>query len=205
MDENKLDEFFWNSRYESKNMGWDIGHVSTPLKAYFDQLPDKSISILIPGCGNAYEAAYLLEQGFTNITLVDISSRAVALVKEKLKQYDKENLTIIHGNFFDLDEQYDLIVEQTFFCALDPLLREPYAAKMQALLKEGGKLTGLLFNRLFEGGPPFGGNREEYQAIFNRYFKMKTMEPAHNSIPPRHETELFFIAIKRETEADAIK
>lgn len=204
MQENILDERFWNSRYESKDMGWDIGYASTPLKKYFNQLTDKSMRILIPGCGNAYEAKYLLEQGFTNITLVDISSRAIESLHEKLKDYDQEKLRIIHGDFFDLDAQYDLIVEQTFFCALEPSLREAYMAKMKTLLNEGGKLAGVLFNRSFEAGPPFGGKEAEYRALLKKYFNIQLMEPAHNSIPPRAGTELFFIAVREGSGAAAV-
>jgi 2-keto-3-deoxy-6-phosphogluconate aldolase len=69
-----LDEQYWNNRYINNETGWDLRQVSPPLKAYFDQLENKNSSILIPGCGNAYEAIYLAEQGFTNITVIDIAS-----------------------------------------------------------------------------------------------------------------------------------
>ena len=48
-------------------LGWDLGEVSPPIKSYIDTLEDKNIRILIPGCGNTYEAEYLLEQGFTKL------------------------------------------------------------------------------------------------------------------------------------------
>ncbi|MDX5347428.1 MAG: TPMT family class I SAM-dependent methyltransferase, partial [Hymenobacteraceae bacterium] len=48
-----LDQKFWESRYRSNETGWDTGAITTPLKMYFDQLHDKSLRILIPGCGNA--------------------------------------------------------------------------------------------------------------------------------------------------------
>ena len=51
-----LDSNSWNQRYISKNTGWDIGFVSTPIKDYIDQINNKNIRILIPGCGNAHEA-----------------------------------------------------------------------------------------------------------------------------------------------------
>lgn len=60
-----LDEFYWNTRYQTNDIGWDIGSVSPPIKAYIDQLTNKQLRILIPGCGNTYEAEYLLQQGLT--------------------------------------------------------------------------------------------------------------------------------------------
>jgi SAM-dependent methyltransferase len=93
-----LDEQFWNTRYELNETGWDLGAPSPPLKAYIDQLTDKNISILIPGCGNTYEAEYLLENGFTNVTVIDIAPLLVAQLKEKFK--GNKHINIIHGDFF---------------------------------------------------------------------------------------------------------
>jgi len=46
---------YWNRQYLESKTGWDIGYISTPIKEYIDQLTDKSIKILVPGAGNAYE------------------------------------------------------------------------------------------------------------------------------------------------------
>ena len=193
-----LDEHYWNNRYATNATGWDVSIISTPLREYFDQLQDKDMAILIPGCGNAYEAEYLLQNGFTNVTVVDIAKHAVQLISERLNAYLGKQLKVVHGDFFKLEQQFDLIVEQTFFCALDPSLRKAYAAKMHDLLKTGGKLAGVLFNREFEGGPPFGGTCEEYSALFTPLFEIKEMSPCRNSIVPRAGTELFVILRKKE-------
>ena len=192
--ENELGKNYWDNRYQQNEIAWDIGAISTPLKEYFDQITNKSISILIPGCGNAYEAAYLLQIGFTNITLADISPVVTAQVTVQLKEYVGKQLNIITGNFFELDQTFDLIIEQTFFCALNPTLREKYVLKIKALLKPGGKLAGVLFNRTFAGGPPFGGNNEEYKSLFSKHFQKLQLAPCYNSIAPRMGSELFIIA-----------
>ncbi|RYF89397.1 MAG: SAM-dependent methyltransferase, partial [Chitinophagaceae bacterium] len=103
----------------------------------------------------------------------------------------------ICGDFFELHEQFDLIIEQTFFCALSPALRVAYVSHMYKLLKEEGKLAGLLFNRSFDGGPPFGGSKEEYVKLFSPLFEIVTMEACYNSIAPRAGSELFFILKKK--------
>lgn len=185
-----LSDQYWSDRYISGQTGWDTGGPTTPLKEYIDQLTNKDISILIPGCGNAHEAAYLADKGFTNITLIDISAILVKQLKEK---FAGANIKIVHGDFFHHTNQYDLILEQTFFCALDPAQRKDYVEKMYTLLKPGGKLAGVLFNKNFEGGPPFGGNADEYRKLFSPLFYIKTMEACYNSIKPRGGTELFII------------
>lgn len=192
-----LDRNYWNNRYLHNQAPWDIGAVSPALKNYFDQLKDKSISILIPGCGNAYEAEYLLQQGFYNITLIDLAPSLVNNLREKFREYEDKGLQLTCGDFFELNTRYDLIIEQTFFCALDPGLRNAYANKMIDLLKVGGKLVGVLFNRSFEDGPPFGGSKEEYELLFRQKFNIKIMEECYNSIAPRAGSELFTILEKK--------
>lgn len=187
---------YWDERYKNGNTGWDIGNISTPLKTYIDQLTDKNISILIPGGGNSYEAEYLLLQGFTNVTVIDLAPSVTHSLKEKLRNHG-DAIKILTGDFFALTGQFDLIIEQTFFCAIDPSLRAAYATKMFELLSEKGKLVGLLFNRDFEGGPPFGGNIAEYKQHFAQQFNILTMEPCYNSILPRAGSEAFIILTKR--------
>lgn len=185
---------FWNERYQSNQTGWDLKGPSTPLKEYIDQITDKNISILIPGCGNAYEAEYLIEKGFTNITLIDIAEVVVKSLKEKFK--NQPNIKIIHQDFFELEGKFDLIFEQTFFCALDPSLREKYIEKITHLLSHNGKLVGVLFKREFGNlTPPFGGTFDEYFSLFNQKLTIEKMENCYNSIKPRAGSELF-ISIK---------
>ncbi|MBL7701621.1 MAG: methyltransferase domain-containing protein [Ferruginibacter sp.] len=192
----KLDAEYWSNRYDDGTASWDLGQVSPPVKNYIDQLTDKNIRILIPGCGNTYEADYLLKLGFTNVTVIDIAPALVAQLNEKYQ--GNQNIKIILGDFFEHNGEYDLILEQTFFCALDPALRESYVAKMHELLAPGGKLAGVLFNRGFEEqGPPFGGDENQYRTLFGKYFTFKTFNPCYNSFPKRKDTELFIILVKQ--------
>ena len=191
-----LDENFWDSRYQSKNTGWDLGKISTPLKEYFDQLTQKDLKILIPGGGNSYEAEYLHHKGFSNVYVVDLSETALFNLQKRIPSFPKEHL--IHSNFFELDNFFDLIIEQTFFCALNPELRPKYAYKMNELLKPKGKLVGLLFCvPLYDKRPPFGGNKEEYIPYFFPYFNLELMEPSYNSVSERKNDELFIKFIKK--------
>ncbi|RFM27995.1 methyltransferase domain-containing protein [Deminuibacter soli] len=190
---NVFNSDYWNQLYATHHTRWDIGAVSPPLKAYIDQLTNKNAAILIPGCGNAYEAAYLLQQGFTNVTLVDLVPELTARLQQQLAAYG-DAVHIITGDFFALQQHFDLVLEQTFFCALDPSLRSAYVQQMHRLLTGGGKLAGVLFNRTFTGNvPPFGGSREEYEQLFSELFHIRTMDMCYNSIKPRAERELFVI------------
>ena len=134
-----LHEDFWSIRYRNGQTGWDTGGITTPLKTYFDQIKDKYSSILIPGCGNAYEAEYLHKKGFKNVSIVDISSEPLEAFKSRVPDFPEDHL--IHMDFFDLDGSWDLLIEQTFFCAIDPSLREKYAKHCKKIIKPGGRLV----------------------------------------------------------------
>lgn len=185
---------YWNQRYNEGKTGWDIGAPSEPLKLYFDQLIDKKLSILIPGAGNAYEANYLNELGFTNVHVLDFAPTVIEQFKAKHPQFPVEHVHC--QNFFEHQGQYDIIIEQTFFCALDPKLRKSYVEHILSLLKPGGKLVGLLFNKDMPDGPPFGGSVKEYMELFGPKFSEVQIEGSYNSIIPRSGSEVFIKMIK---------
>jgi SAM-dependent methyltransferase len=192
-----LTSVYWNNKYINKETGWDLGEISSPLKAYINQIHNKDLRILIPGAGNAYEAIYLLENSFTNVTVIDYAKQALSNLKLKLNDINIKNYHLVEDNFFNHQGEYDLILEQTFFCAINPELRKDYINHAYQLLSKDGKIAGLLFNRIFpSAGPPFGGNKEEYRSLFETKFNIKIMEKANNSVKPRMGSELFFVLVK---------
>ena len=187
-----LDIKYWENRYETNQTKWDVGRITPALKDYVDQLPNKNIKILIPGAGNAHELIYMHQIGFTNVTVLDIAKNPLNNIKKQLPEISNDKL--LQQDFFSHHDCYDLILEQTFFCALNPNLREKYVLKMKELLNPNGKLVGVLFNQEFVNfEPPFGGSESEYISLFQNHFKIKTLQTANNSIKPREGKELFFI------------
>jgi thiopurine S-methyltransferase len=187
-----LDEKYWTLRYRENRIKWDLGSISTPIKEYIDQLEDRTLKILIPGSGNSYEAEYLHALGFENVYVVDIALEPLKNLKLRVPDFPEDHL--LQKDFFDVDLKFDLIIEQTFFCALNIDFRQQYVLKMNELLKPNGKLVGVFFNfKKTESGPPFGGDLLEYQNLFQPYFKILKLENCYNSIPPRSGSELFFI------------
>jgi methyl halide transferase len=188
--QSELSAEYWQNRYQANETGWDLGEISTPIKEYIDQLTDKNIKILIPGCGNAYEAEYLWKNGFKNIFIADYAPSPLDNFKLRVTDFPESQL--LCSDFFQLDQKFNLIIEQTFFCAINPELRAEYAQKVHELLESNGTLVGLLFNDILNTDkPPFGGNAAEYKKYFEPYFRFEVFETAHNSIKPRFGRELF--------------
>jgi hypothetical protein len=195
-----LDETYWRTRYATGQTGWDVGAITPPVQDYFEQLglPDDRL-ILIPGAGRGYEAEYLHNRGFTNVVVADVAPEALEALHQRVPSFPGGHL--VQQDFFALPTvpPYDLIVEQTFFCALPRSLRPSYAHQCAQLLRSGGKLVGLLFETDFGPSPepPFGGTRAEYQTYFEPYFEFVHFDTAYNSIRPRQGRELF-ICLKKK-------
>ncbi len=185
-----LDDAYWQARWEAENTPWDIGHASPAIVDFVKANIAKDAKILIPGCGNAYEAEALLNLGYENVHIIDLSKTALALFIDRVPHFPMAHIHC--GDFFEMKDSFDVIIEQTFFCALEPTLRNAYAQKVYELLKSEGILTGLLFNiPLNADKPPFGGDIEAYKLIFDTLFTLVEIETCATSIKPRLGNELY--------------
>lgn len=192
-----LNAEYWNNRYNDSQTGWDIGEPSRPLVEYINQLEDKSVKVLFPGAGHAYDAEYMFNLGFKNVFVADYAQTAAENFLKRVPHFPKEQFIV--GDFFEIEKSFDLVMEQTFFCAINPDLRDAYAKHMAKILQPKGKLAGVLFKfPLTEKGPPYGGSEEEYKNRFSNHFRIQTLEECHNSISPRQGNEVFFILEKEE-------
>lgn len=191
---NVLDARYWTNRYSEGATGWDIGRPSPPLMDFAESVA-KDSRILIPGAGNAHDWIELKRIGYEHVFALDFASEPLDRLKALYPQWSDG---LIQEDFFDHQGSYDLIFEQTFFCALAPHRRADYVKKMSELLSDEGLLVGVLFTVEFEReGPPFGGSENEYLPLFQTQFDLQKMEPCLTSIPPRQGSELFFVARKK--------
>lgn len=185
---------YWSRRYLDSSTPWDLGSPAPVFIEYFKNIRP-SASILIPGAGNAHEAEYLFNKGFKNTYVLDFAAEPLTNLAKNCPEFPTDQL--ICQDFFEHLGTYDFILEQTFFCAINPKRRSDYAKKMLELLKPGGILVGVLFNApLNENHPPFGGSKEEYLSIF-KDFKIHKMEKNQHSVKPRADRELFILLQKQ--------
>ena len=183
---------YWNERYQSQDTPWTLNTISPPIQYFFENLgKEKKYKILIPGAGLGFEAQFLHKLGH-EVHIVDISEHAILAFKKKFPGIPVNQIHC--ENYFEHLDLYDFIVEQTFFCALSPDLRENYVKHTRKLLLPKGRLIGLLFDDVGScTNPPFRANRNEYQNFFEESFHILKLETCYNSIKPRQGNELFFI------------
>ncbi|MGH1432870.1 MAG: SAM-dependent methyltransferase [Lewinella sp.] len=188
----ELDAEYWEKRWIDQQTGWDIGQASPPLTHYLNENNYQQSRILIPGAGRAYEAIYLHQQGYQNVFVCDWAPSAFDHLRQIAPDFPEEHLLV--GNFFELETEvpFDLLLEQTFFCAIDPALRPQYVTQAANLLGDQGRLAGVLFAKEFSfPGPPFGGVAEDYRKLFAPSFEIMSLEITPYSIAPRLGNELF--------------
>lgn len=186
---------YWEQRYRENNDPWDLKEPAPALLEFLHSGDFTQAKILIPGGGKGHELNWMYTHGYTQVFLLDWSEYSIQALK-KLYPGIPEN-ALICENFFKHEEKYDLILEQTFFCALPPEKRNEYARHTAELLNPGGILAGVWFNfPLSEKGPPFGGSMQEYQETLKPWFTSVQIELCYNSIPERQNKEVFIIARK---------
>mgnify|MGYP000070418537 CR=1 FL=1 len=187
MEEQVFSAEYWDNRYREKNTPWQLNTHSPAFERWFLEVnPPKNSRILIPGGGNGLEALWLADQGYTNITVVDWSE---LVCEEQKARHKGKSIAWVCADFFGLKEQFDLILEQTFFCALPPSMRSAYFAKLPELLAPDGMLLGVMFRELPEGGPPFHCGKKDLEAGFGKYFSTVRIEACTYSIGPRQGNE----------------
>lgn len=170
---------FWNTLYKDKKTPWDQGGVPERLNK-FVQTTDKSLKVLIPGCGSAYEAKYLAELGY-DVTAIDISCEAIERAK---KIVGVQPVVIENRDFFELEEaKFDLIYERAFLCSFDPILRTKFILQCQKLLNNDGCIFGFFFvSQERESGPPFPIAKENLELLMKDKFQLVEDEVNKNGL-----------------------
>jgi len=197
--ESALDGPFWEERYALGETDWDKGHLSPGLEDFLRDEVYTTGRVLVPGCGRGHDARALARAGFEvtglDIAAVPVRDAAAIAAGEKL-----DNVRFVQGDFFRdtaaWEGQFDWVFEHTFFCAIDPALRDQYVERVARLLDHGGQLLGIFFNIQPEEGPPFGTTREELRERFGRRFELVT-ERVPRSYPNRVGQELLMLWRKR--------
>ncbi|WJF90697.1 thiopurine S-methyltransferase [Paraburkholderia bonniea] len=170
---------FWDERFQNGFIPWDQAGVPLAFKVFASG--HAQAKVLIPGCGNAWEALWLAQQGIA-VQAIDFSAQAVMAARAQLGDYAS---VVGQADFFTFQPLFPpgWIYERAFLCALPKARRADYAARMAALLPPGGLLAGFFFFGETLKGPPFGISRDELDALLAPHFELLEDAPVTDSIP----------------------
>ncbi len=187
---------FWEVLYRADTTGWELGRASPPLADYFASTSPAGLRVLVVGCGRGHEARMLANLG-AKVTAIDIAPSAIAQAQAIPNQ---QPVDFRLADVFDLRGQepaFDLIIEHTCFCAIDPARRDEYVTAVADALVPGGTLIGIFFAHGREGGPPFTTSAKEIRERFGQRFIIDTLATAEGSVITRRGDELFGRLIRR--------
>ncbi|SDD83488.1 methyltransferase domain-containing protein [Paraburkholderia lycopersici] len=170
---------FWDERFERGFTPWDQAGVQRAFEAFAAAHPDAAV--LIPGCGNAWEARWLAGHGRT-VRAIDFAPAAVASARAALGQYAG---VVEEADFYAYTPPFapGWVFERAFLCALPKAQRASYAARMAELLAPGALLAGYFFIGETPKGPPFAIARDELDALLTPFFTLVDDEPVADSLP----------------------
>ena len=191
---------YWDGRFATLDTPWELGRPSSVLLEALDAAQGLGLSVrgartLSPGCGRGEDAIALAERG-AEVTALDWSQCAIAELSKRIESLGpavRGRITVASGDFFaEAPGPLDLVVEHTFFCALDPSRRPQYAEALGRIVRPGGFLVGNFFV-VSEGeigslpnmsltrqgvGPPFAATAEEIRGLFSPSFQLFELRPA---------------------------
>jgi SAM-dependent methyltransferase len=193
----------WESRYAASDTPWDIGGPSPPLVAALGRGeiagPGRA---LVPGCGAGHDVRLLAAHGFEAVG-VDFAPSAVRGARARAAAVGSRGATFERRDLFALPPslagRFDLVFEQTCFCAVLPSRRDAYVAAVHRALRPGGLLAGLFYVIRPEEGPPFGTTPEEVRRRFvaGGLFALESARIAAESVPARQGKEWFALLRRR--------
>lgn len=183
----------WSERYRTFDTPWNLGRAHPELVRRLENgelAPrDGFRKALVAGCGHGHDALALARAGFS-VTAVDIVS--------DLRDHLEEKLAAMGGRFVIADalalegETFDLVLDHTFFCAIDLSMRADWGAMIGRVLRPGGALASIVypFSKPMEaGGPPWGVSRQAIEAALGGRFEViadeEVVEQAHFTWPER--------------------
>lgn len=171
---------FWDERFEQGFTPWDRGGVPQALRDFVAASP-RPLATLIPGCGSAFELAYLCDAGWDAVA-IDFSPAAIEKGRAVAGKWrDRVEL----ADFFAWRPRGapDLIYERAFLCAMPRAMWPQVAARWAELLPAGGLLAGFFFFDEAPKGPPFGITRPGLEALLAPHFDCIEDAAVSDSIP----------------------
>ncbi len=109
----------WEQVYKNKSpqeVSWTQEKPQTSLDFIHSFGPDKSARIIDVGGGDSRLADFLLEEGYENITVLDISAKALEKAKARLGERAQKIKWIVSDiTEFETSEQYDIWHDRAAF------------------------------------------------------------------------------------------
>ncbi|MGF1760625.1 thiopurine S-methyltransferase [Photobacterium sagamiensis] len=172
---------FWHSRWAENRIGFHLNDTNPALTEHWHAVKaTRDDRVLVPMCGKSIDLIWLAQR-HDNVIGIELSDIAVkAFFAEQLYTpmvsgvgaetvYEFDEITIHCGDFFSARvEPVDVVYDRAALIAMPQNMRQMYAERLLALLKESGRILLVTLDYPQEqlDGPPFSVSKEEVESLF---------------------------------------
>jgi thiopurine S-methyltransferase len=186
----------WHDRWANGRTGWHEPDGNAGLKKHWCW---KSGSVLVPFCGKSPDLAWLARRGH-DVVGVELSEIAVRhFFAEQGLEFDTDQegsltrfsaiqlpISIYCGDYFSFElSSFDALYDRGALVAVDPLIRQKYAAHTRRLLKSAARqlIVTLEYDQEVVQGPPFAVTADEMSALWNDLERVAEQDDIDNCPP----------------------
>jgi thiopurine S-methyltransferase len=192
-----VDNQHWLDRWQEDRIGFHESSVNRHLQNWFPRFaPAPGSRVFMPLCGKAVDIHWIAQQGFTVIG-IELSQIAIeALFEEnsldfeyresdRFGIYQSANITLLQGDFFDLNDadlhNCQLTYDRAALIALERDDRPRYYDHMLSILPAGCDmlLISLEYDQAEMSGPPFSVPTDEILQRYSNAFSIQTLETSN--------------------------
>lgn len=194
----------WQKRWQQNEIGFNQPQPNELLQRYFSLLNGKpGDRVFVPLCGKSIDMLWLANQGYEVIG-VELSRKACEdffeenriavnrVKKDKFLVFQSEKITLLAGDFFQLDRfmlgDVSAIYDRAALIALSKDIRPTYVEHMFGLVSSNTPilLITTFYNQAQMNGPPFSVGEEEVALLFSRGYDIKQVYNRMIQALPEH-------------------
>jgi SAM-dependent methyltransferase len=191
----------WDQRFIDQDTPWDLGEVSPTLAGLEKSLElVPGSSAFIPGCGAGWDALHFARLGH-KVSVVDWSNIALEDLRVLCRR-EELDMEVLCSNFFEVPKSwywtFDVWLEHTFFCAVNPKDWELYVQMSLNLLKAKSHFIACFFvaedpqkpppigsMEADPTNPPFFVTEKRVRELFEPHFEIIKFGPTEYPHPKR--------------------
>lgn len=183
----------WLERWEHNQIGFHQDKVNTHLESFWPQSGfAPGCCVFVPLCGKSLDMLWLRAQGHP-VLGIEISPKAIAdffrenqlepviITDERFESWECDGLTLLLGDFFDL-QAADLatcgaVYDRASLVALPPAMRQAYVRHMVGIKPAGAGtlLISMEYPQQQMDGPPFSVEEAEVRQMYQAHYNIERL------------------------------